>query len=49
MKIKTNDKIAENEQRLQDLKTDAVLSGLNTISSLVDTFAGESVEQQKSI
>ena len=44
---KTNDKIAENEQRLQNLKTDAVLTGLNTISSLVDTFAGESIEQQK--
>ena len=44
---KTNDEIKENEQRLQDLKVDAVLTGLNTISSLVDTFAGESEEQQK--
>ena len=44
---KTNDEIKANEQRLQDLKVDAVLTGLNTISSLVDTFAGESEEQQK--
>jgi len=44
---KTNDEIKENEQRLQDLKVNAVLTGLNTISSLVDTFAGESEEQQK--
>ena len=42
-----NNKDAENAQRLQDLKVDAVLTGLNTISSLVDTFAGESEEQQK--
>ena len=48
VKRDANDKEeAENAQRLQDLKTDAVLTGLNTISSLVDTFAGESVEQQK--
>ena len=44
---KTNDEIAKNEQRLQDLKTDAVLTGLNTISSLVNTFAGESEQQQE--
>tara|TARA_E500000331_G_C17249635_1_gene710542 strand:- start:600 stop:2531 length:1932 start_codon:yes stop_codon:yes gene_type:complete len=44
---KTNNEIAKNEQRLQDLKTDAVLTGLNTISSLTQTFAGESEEQQK--
>jgi hypothetical protein len=42
-----NKKDAEDAQRLQDLKTDAVLTGLNTISSLTQTFAGESVEQQK--
>ena len=48
VKREANDKEdAENAQRLQDLKIDAVVTGLNTISSLVNTFAGESEEQQK--
>lgn len=48
LKRDANDKKdAENAQRLQDLKVEAALTGLNTIASLTRTFAGESEEQQK--
>ena len=48
VKREANDKEdAENAQRLQDLKIDAVVTGFNTIASLARTFAGESEQQQR--
>jgi hypothetical protein len=48
LKRDANDKKdAENAQRLQDLKVEAALTGLNTIASLTRTFAGESEKQQR--
>ena len=46
-RIRNIDAEREGEERMQQLKIDAAITGFNTIASLAETFAGESEKQQE--